>query len=147
DDLHWVPRGPLGLIDSLIHPGGVTSTVLGFLAIATIVDLYNHWLHRTGLLAEATEVTPTTFSGIYPLVEELRARFSLPTTRVFVHRTASSSYSLGLRQPHIIVMPAAWLGILTPDELRFALGHEMGHIKLGHTITAPFVGGGGEVLL
>jgi Zn-dependent protease with chaperone function len=139
--LHWVPKGVLGPIMNALHPGGVAGPVLIFLLATALLDLFNHWLQRVGTLAEATEVTPLTLPGLYTIVEELRGRFGLPPTRVFVSRGAPQSYSLGLFRPYLIVVPIAWLGTLTDDELRFVIGHEMGHIKLGHTRVAPFLGG------
>jgi Zn-dependent protease with chaperone function len=143
--LHWTPRGVEDTIMKVVRPGGVVGTVLIFLLGTAVLDVYSLWLQRVGILSEATEVTPATFPQLYPIVEELRKRFALPTTRVFVQRTATTSSSQGLRPPYFIVIPPTWLGMLTPEELRFVLGHEMGHIKLGHTRVAPFLGGGGNL--
>jgi Zn-dependent protease with chaperone function len=140
--LHWVPSGILGAIMSVLRPGGVGGTVLGFLLLTALLDLYSHWMQRAKVLSETTEVTATTLPGLYPLVEELRERFALPSARVFVDRAAPQPYSLGMYAPYFIVIPAAWLAMLSQDELRFVLGHEMGHIRLGHTRVAPFLGGG-----
>jgi Zn-dependent protease with chaperone function len=145
EQLHWLPHGLVGTIMGVIHqPGGITSTLAGFLVFTAVLDLYNHWLKRAEVLSESTEITATTFPELYPLVEELRERFDLRTVRVFAQRTASVPFSLGMGfgRPYFIVLPVAWLSMLTPDELRFVLGHEMGHIVLGHTRFDPFVGGG-----
>jgi Zn-dependent protease with chaperone function len=49
----------------------------------------------------------------------------------------------GMYEPFFIVIPASLPGLLNEDELRFILGHEIGHIKLRHTHIAPSLGGGG----
>jgi Zn-dependent protease with chaperone function len=140
-NLHWVPPGILGPVYNLLHPGGVTGTVLGIVMFTSVLDLYNHWLQRAEILSESSEVTALTFPTLFPLVKELCERFALPSARVFVRSNTPRPYTVGMRAPHFIVIPVSLLGTLTEDELRFVLGREMGHVRLGHTLVAPFLGG------
>ena len=95
-------------------------------------------MKRASMLSSALEMTKATFPQHFPVLEELRERFAMPTTRVFAYRAPTMSpYAFGIHAPYIIVFPSTVLGQLTTDEFKFALGHEMGHIKLGHTRIAP----------
>jgi Zn-dependent protease with chaperone function len=140
--LHWVPKGLIGGIMNIFEPGGVVTTLFGFLALTAALDLYNHWLQRAQVLSECVEVTPTTVPALHALFTELTDRFQLSRVRLFLQKSASRPYSLGMAPPFLVVLPVSMLGSLTDDEMRFVLGRELGHIKLGHTHVEPFLGGG-----
>jgi hypothetical protein len=142
DNLQWIPRTVLGNLVSLVHPQRFAVALAMFIAATMALELLDEWLKRTEILSAAAEMTPSTFPQLDPIVEELRQRFAMPPTRVFVYRAAASHYSLGVRAPYFVVFPSILVGQLTPDEFKFALGHEMGHIKLGHTRIAPLLGSG-----
>jgi Zn-dependent protease with chaperone function len=142
ESLDWVPRGLLGTLLSVVHPEGFVGALAIFLAATAGLGLHAQWLRRAEILSGAAEITPTTFPQHYPVVEELRQRFALPATRVFIYRAAAGLYSFGVRPPHFVVFPSALLGQMTTDEFKFVLGREMGRIKLGHTLLAPLLGGG-----
>lgn len=52
-----------------------------------------------------------------------------------------NAYVSGLKEPHVLVLTSSLLDLYqeSPNELRFIIGHELGHIKAGH-IRAHFVG-------
>jgi len=54
-----------------------------------------------------------------------------PMPQLFIEQGPLGTRSLGIDQP-IVVVSSATLSFLTRDELIFALGHELGHIKAGH---------------
>lgn len=93
-------------------------------------------------LARAAEVTPTQFAHVYPMVAELRQRFRMPRTRVFVIQSpVIDAVSLGFQEPYVIVLNSALVDALDAQELKSVLGHEMGHIKFGHTRLGVLLGG------
>lgn len=93
-------------------------------------------------LARAAEITPTQFAHLYPVVAELRQRFAMPRTRVFVTQSpVINAVSSGLQEPYVIVLNSALVDALDTPELKSVLGHEMGHIKLGHTRLGVLLGG------
>jgi Zn-dependent protease with chaperone function len=142
ESLSFVPRGPLGSILEVLHPDRFAGVLAIFFIGTAAVQLLSDWLQRAEILSEAAEITEATFPQHYPVLEELRHRFDLPTVRVFVYRAPATPYACGLREPYIIVFPSVLLGQMTIEEFKFALGREMGHIKLGHTRVAPLLGGG-----
>jgi Zn-dependent protease with chaperone function len=93
-------------------------------------------------MMRGAEVTPTQFPAIYRTMQELCQRFQAPTVRVFVVGMLNiRAQTLGFRAPYVIVLPALLLDALEPDELRFVLGQELGHIRFGHTRMALLLGG------
>ena len=97
---------------------------------------------KTYYRMQGAEVTPTQFSEIFTIFEELRLRFQAPPTRIFVLRKMSfRADALGLKAPYVIVLPAILIDGLESDELRYVLGQALGHICFGHTRIAVLMGG------
>ena len=73
--------------------------------------------------------------GLAPLYkcfsEACEALDITPRPRLFVEQGPIGTRSLGIDRPSVVVSSAT-LSFLTRDELLFALGHELGHIKAGH---------------
>jgi Zn-dependent protease with chaperone function len=44
-------------------------------------------------------------------------------------------------EPQVVVVYAGVLSIMDADELRFIIGHELGHVRLGHTWLNSLLGG------
>jgi Zn-dependent protease with chaperone function len=113
----------------------------GFTA-AWLVDTALKLLALPRQVANAVEITPTQFEDLYPVVEELRERFNLPTVRVFVSSEDDlMTGAYGLWPPYSVRFQTFLINGLTPEEFRFALGREMGAIRLGHPHLALVFGG------
>jgi Zn-dependent protease with chaperone function len=52
-----------------------------------------------------------------------------------------NAYTFGLGTEPVVVVYSGILRIMDEDELRFIIGHELGHICLGHTWLNSLVGG------
>jgi Zn-dependent protease with chaperone function len=93
-------------------------------------------------MLRGVEVTPTQFPEIFQIVQELRQRFQVPQTRVFVIRGfAVQAEVLGFRAPYAIVLTSVLLDSLEPDQLRYVLGRALGQICFGHTRMEILLGG------
>jgi hypothetical protein len=134
--------GPLlKLIVEWTHPHRVGLVVLIAVVATWICDVVGQSAREWQLVARAAEVTPATFPELSPIVDDLRARFDLPRTRVYISRESPpAGYTVGVREPYAIVMSATTVATLTLDEFRFLVGREMGHIKLRHTWAATLLG-------
>jgi Zn-dependent protease with chaperone function len=52
-----------------------------------------------------------------------------------------NAYTFGVSQPKVVVVYTGLLRIMDADEMLFILGHELGHVALGHTALNSLVGG------
>lgn len=98
--------------------------------------------HHRVLLEQALQVTPQDTPGLAVLVDESVARLQAGPVRVFVAPNDTlNAYTFGLSSPKVVVLHAPLLQAMDSDELRFVLGHELGHVRLGHTWLNSLVGG------
>jgi len=98
--------------------------------------------HHRALLEQAWPVTPQHMPNLAPLVAETAARLQVGSVQVFVAPGKTlNAYTFGLFSPKVVVLHSALLQVMEADELRFVLGHEMGHVRLGHTWLNSLVGG------
>ena len=97
--------------------------------------------HRT-LLERAKRVTPQDTPVLAAIAAESRQRLQTGLVHVFVAPSNRlNAYTFGLSSPKVVVLHSALLQVMDADELRFILGHELGHVRLGHTWLNSLVGG------
>ncbi len=94
------------------------------------------------LMRRAKPVTPQTSPPLYALVHECQAKLQPGTVDVFVVPSNQlNAYTFGFSEPRVVVLYSALLQVMDEDELKFILGHEMGHVALGHTWLNTLLGG------
>lgn len=64
-----------------------------------------------------------------------------PVELFIVRGRQANAYTFGLSNPKTVVVYAPLLEIMDEDELKFVLGHELGHVALGHTWLNTLLGG------
>jgi Zn-dependent protease with chaperone function len=129
---------------AILAAGAIFGSKVVLIGVATIwLSMLLASSHAATLYTlSGAEVTPTQFPEIYTILQELRERFKAPPTRVFVVRKATvRPETAGLWAPYVIVLYSALLDSLEPDELRFVLGQQLGHIRFGHTRASILLGG------
>lgn len=123
----------------------VTATVcLSLVFVVTMVALSyaSTRSHHKALLARALQVTPQNTPALATLVAASVARLQAGPVHVFVAPGATlNAYTFGLSSPKVVVLHSAILETMDADELCFILGHELGHVRLGHTWLNSLVGG------
>ncbi|HAG85228.1 MAG TPA: peptidase M48 [Cyanobacteria bacterium UBA12227] len=87
------------------------------------------------LMGNSIQVGPRQYSTIYRLFRECVRDLDVhPEPDLFVSQNPQvNSYALGQDHPYI-VLNTGLLDLLTENEIRTVLAHELGHIKCGHTI-------------
>jgi Zn-dependent protease with chaperone function len=112
--------------------------IVVFVAIAYGMNRSQH----NQLLRHAHRVTPQEICGLADVVEETLARLQPGDVQVFVAPSRKlNAYTFGILPPKVVVLNSALMEVMDPDELRFVLGHELGHVRLGHTVLNSLVGG------
>ncbi len=119
----------------------VCMSVVFVLGMVVMSYLFTRSHHKT-LLAQAHLITPQLSPRLAPLVKESATRLQVRNVETFVASSRSlNAYTFGLTSPKVIVLHSALLEVMDSDEMRFIIGHEMGHVRLGHTWLNSLVGG------
>jgi Zn-dependent protease with chaperone function len=75
-------------------------------------------------------------------VETCSKRLQSDSFETFIApQNALNAYTFGIVEPYGVVLYAGLLKIMDADELRFVIGHELGHVCLGHTWLNSLIGG------
>ena len=137
----WVTFALVGLAVLLI---GVFS-----LGAALVLLLFALWavgvlvrLNRSRHLGNALRVSEAQFPELAEQSARAARAVGVPPLQVFVYQEDKvNAYAFGWNPPHTIALTSGAVEGLDSGELRFVLGHEMGHIALGHTRITTLVGG------
>jgi len=94
------------------------------------------------LLEKAEHVTAQNLRGLHEVIRRCDARLQVEPVQTFVVPSrALNAYTFGLSSPKAIVLYSPLLQMMDADELAFIVGHEMGHVRLGHTWLNSLLGG------
>jgi len=104
-----------------------------------------YWMnqsHHRQLIEQAVHVTQTTAPEVDKLIQVCTRRLQPGPVEVYVSREQQlNAYTFGITSPKMIVLYAPLFDIMDEDEMAFVVGHEMGHITLGHTWLNTILGG------
>jgi Zn-dependent protease with chaperone function len=129
------------LVIALTAAATVCSSAI-FVPLVVIAGYYTGRSRHRALLAQAQQVTPQSTPEMIPLIEANSARLQVEPVNVFiVPSNQLNAYTFGMDTPKAIVLYSSLFKIMDQDEIQFILGHEMGHVKLGHTWLNTLVGG------
>lgn len=88
------------------------------------------------LTVEGVELRPEQFpdrQDLHQIVEDCAKILGIPKPRVFVaERPGLNASAMNMADPVIVLSPSLLWAFRDPAELRFVIGHEMGHIKCRH---------------
>lgn len=113
-----------------------------FVPLVVILGYYTGRSRHRELLSEATQVTEQSAPELIPLIQTNSARLQVEPVNVFIVPSRQlNAYTFGMDNPKAIVLYSALFKIMDQDEIQFILGHEMGHVRLGHTWLNTLVGG------
>jgi Zn-dependent protease with chaperone function len=98
--------------------------------------------HHKNLIENAYPVTLQTEPELAALVSSCAKRLHSDSFKTFIApENTLNAYTFGLVAPYGVVLYAGLVRIMDEDELRFIIGHELGHMCLGHTWLNSLVGG------
>lgn len=133
------------LLVSAVIAVTATATLCGsalFVALMLGLAYVLNSLHHDDLLKKASPVKPETMPRLEALVRAGAARLRPGRVNVFVAPgRVLNAYTFGLAEPRTVVVYAGLLEVMDEAELRFIVGHELGHIALGHTWLNSLIGG------
>ena len=119
----------------------VCGSVLFVLVMLVISYLLNR-SHHNELIKKAYPITPQSEPELASLVNGCAERLGSGSFSTFIAPgNTLNAYTFGLAKPQVVVVYAGVLRIMDADELRFIFGHELGHVRLGHTWLNSLIGG------
>ena len=127
----------LGLLSGIIIAmggllGGRTGVVFAF-GLALLMNVGSYWYSDKIVLSmyRARELAPEEAPALHSMVEELARNAGIPKPRICVVPEAGpNAFATGRNPEHAVVaVTEGIMRLLSPEELRGVLGHEMGHIK------------------
>lgn len=122
------------------HPSDAkTLDVLqGTAGLETVIRKCNEFgldrLLRIQLMGSYLRASQDCFPHLYRAVQEGCEILDVPKRpTVYIQPGALNAFTAGVEQP-ILVFNAGLIDAMTEEELRFVVGHELGHIKSGHVL-------------
>ena len=126
---------------------GVTATAtvcasVVFVAAFTLMSYSFSKSNHQALVRQAQRVTSAEMPGMAELVRRGVSRLQPGPVEVFVAPAKQlNAYTFGLSSPKVVVLYSSLFKVMDEDEILFILGHELGHVALGHTWLNSLLGG------
>ncbi|MBD5607863.1 MAG: zinc metalloprotease HtpX [Desulfovibrio sp.] len=126
----------LGLLSGLIillggMLGGRAGVIFAF-AVAVIMNIGSYWYSDKIVLNmyRARELAPSDAPFLHDTVRDLATRAGIPTPRIYsVPEQAPNAFATGRDPEHsAVAVTDGLLNLLSPEELRGVVAHEIGHI-------------------
>ena len=112
--------------------GGQQGMVLAFV-LAGVMNLGSYWFSDKIVLAmyRAQEISPQEHPEIHQIVAELAQNAGIPKPRVYlIEDDSPNAFATGRNPQHAVVaVTTGIMRILSREELRGVLAHELGHVK------------------
>jgi heat shock protein HtpX len=112
--------------------GGQQGMVLAFV-LAGVMNLGSYWFSDKIVLAmyRAQEISPQEHPGIHQIVAELSQTAGIPKPRVYlIEDDSPNAFATGRNPQHAVVaVTTGIMRILSREELRGVLAHELGHVR------------------
>lgn len=113
-----------------------------FIPAVVLVGYFTSRSRHHELLQQAEQVSSQIAPELVPLINASSGRLQVQPVEIFVVPSHQlNAYTFGMDSPKSIVLYSSLFRIMDADELQFIIGHEMGHVKLGHTWLNTLVGG------
>jgi Zn-dependent protease with chaperone function len=130
----------LGVIGLSVSLTLCTSAV--FIAGLVLMAYQMNVSHHHALMQYARRIDQESSPRLAALVTESMARLQPGPVAVYMAPgQALNAYTFGISSPKVVVLYSPMLQVMDADELRFVVGHELGHVRLGHTWLNTLMGG------
>ncbi len=98
--------------------------------------------HHQALMRSAFPVNPLRTPELAVLVDDCARKLQPGSVDIYLaNKNQINAYTFGITSPKILVMYTPLLKVMNAGELKFIIGHEMGHVVLGHTWLNTILGG------
>ena len=112
--------------------------IIGFFALSYQMTQSHH----RSLIERAYPINSNTLPELDILVKNCTQRLHPGPIEAYVAPTRElNAYTFGISGPKVVVLYSSLIKVMDADELRFIIGHELGHVQLGHTWLNTLIGG------
>lgn len=130
--------------------GGKTGIIIAFV-LALVMNVGSYWYSDKIVLTmyRAREVEPHEAPLLHSMVEELAAKAGIPKPRVCIMpEQAPNAFATGRDPEHgVVAVTDGIMRILSPEELKGVLAHEIGHIANRDILIQTVAGVLGSVIV
>jgi Zn-dependent protease with chaperone function len=140
----WILLATLSLVLLVLVLTALATFCTSFVVVFFMVGLAYYYTrqHHQELLRGARLVTPNTEPALSPVIQEAALRLRPEKVQFFIAKNkALNAYTFGLTDPKVVVLHSGLFSVMDRDEIQFIIGHELGHVRLGHTVVNSLVGG------
>jgi Zn-dependent protease with chaperone function len=105
------------------------------LAVEATVRLWKN-VAKNEILGTSVKVTDRQFPEIYRIADDCASRLHIPMPTLYVAPQVDllNAFTYGTEEDSYIVLNGILVDHLSPEELRFVIGHECGHIQNNHVV-------------
>jgi len=112
--------------------------IVGMFVLSAVINRSHH----QELLQKAHRIDQSQTPELARLVHECGLKLQPGQVDAFlVNQKQFNAYTFGIENPKALVLFSPLLKVMNPVELKFIIGHEMGHVALGHTCLNTILGG------
>jgi Zn-dependent protease with chaperone function len=103
--------------------------------LKNVAGLFNDRAMRLNFLASSVRASPSQFPDLYQAMLDGCYILDLPhVPELYISQDpVANAWALGLDKP-FIVLNSGIVELMDPEEIRFVIGHELGHVLSGHTV-------------
>lgn len=113
-----------------------------FIGLYVALAAFSSRNRHLALVRQARRITAGEFPRLHRLILECTLRLQPgPIAAYALPQNALNAYTFGLGKPKVVVLYTPLLQIMDRTELKFIVGHELGHVRLGHTWLNSIAGG------
>lgn len=122
---------------------GTTFCIVPILAVVFGIFAYlGNESMRNDVMQNGLRVDRYQTPGVAALCEDCTRRLRARNIEFYLAKSRElNAFTFGLSNPKVVVIYTSLLEAMDEDELRFIIGHEVGHVVLGHTWLNSLVGG------
>ncbi len=131
------------LLGVLAVAAGVSACIAPLIVAGMLVlSFYMNKQHHQSLLREGKQVDTVNSPRLNAIAQQCVRRLRSPRVEFFVIPSRQmNAYTFGLSEPNAVVLFDCLFNYMDEDELRFIIGHELGHVSLGHSWLNTLLGG------